>query len=65
MKSRALLIEVTAYDEDTGEVFSRHVETYTGSYHYEVAAMFDKLGEKFAPVADPYYAKESEHDNRS
>lgn len=62
MKSRALLIEVMVYDEDTGEVFSRYVETYTGSYHYEVTAMFDRLGAKFGPVADPYYAKESEHD---
>jgi hypothetical protein len=64
MKSRALLIEVTVYDDATGEVFSRHVETYTGSYGYEVTSMFDKIGAKFAPVADPYYAKESEHGKR-
>jgi len=56
MNNKALLIEVTVYDEETGEVFSRHVETYTGSYHYEVTGMFDRLGAKFAPIADPYYA---------
>ena len=52
--SKQLLIEVTVYDEETGEVFSRHVETYTGSYGYEVENMFDRLGQKFAPIADPY-----------
>lgn len=51
---KALLIEITVYEEDTGEVTSRHVETYTGSYGYEVKNMFDRLGEKFAPIADPY-----------
>jgi len=51
---KAILIDITVYDDETGEVFNRHVETYTGSYGYEVESMFDRLGRKFAPIADPY-----------
>jgi len=51
----ALLVQITVYDEDTGAVSEQIVETYTGSYGYEVVSMFEKLGERLAPKADPYY----------
>ena len=48
-----LLVQITLFNEETGEVLKSAVHTYTGSYHWEVREMFSKLGEQLADAVDP------------
>lgn len=53
--AKALLIQVTVYDDETREVGQQFVRHYEGSYGYEVEKVFDVLGQKVAKVIDPDY----------
>lgn len=55
--TRTLLVEVTLFDEDTGEVEMKVIKTYQGSYGYEARGFFERLGEQFAKLMDPYEAE--------
>lgn len=52
--TKILLVELTIFDDETGEIEKRIVKTYQGSYGYEVRRFFDRLGEQFAKLIDPY-----------
>lgn len=49
----SILIQVTIFDEDTGAIEQQIVQTHSGSYGYEVAQTFEKLGEKVATILCP------------
>jgi hypothetical protein len=51
---KALLIQITIYDEVTGAVAEQQMHVYDGSYGYEVRDIFYRLGEQVAPKVDPY-----------
>lgn len=53
MGQKAILIQVTVFDEETGAAELTVVKTYEGSYGYEVRRMFERLGEKFSRLIDP------------
>ena len=59
--SEAILVQITVFQDDgtesTNAVVSQHVHTYTGSYGYEVEQMFEKLGERYAKIVDPYHGR--------
>ena len=49
----SVLVQITLFSEETGEVVKSTVHTYTGSYHWEVTRMFEKIGEEVANAVDP------------
>ena len=49
----SIIIEVTIYDEDTGVVEQRIIETHSGYRGYEVAEDFEKLGRRVAEIIHP------------
>jgi len=53
-----ILIEVTTYDDTSGEVLSKRIITNIGSYGYEIESAFSDLGEEIARHVDPnFYAE--------
>ena len=56
---KAILVQITVFEGDdtdrTNAVVAQHVHTYTGSYGYEVEQMFQKFGERYAKIVDPYH----------
>jgi hypothetical protein len=52
--TKMLLVEITIFDDETGEVETRAIKTYQGNYGYEVRNFFERLGERFAKLIDPY-----------
>ena len=53
--TKILLVEVTIFDEETGEIERKIIKNYQGHYGYEVFTLFEQLGEQFARRIDPYY----------
>ncbi len=51
--SKDVLIEVTIYDDESGEVSERLVVNYSGEYGWEITQAFEKLGERIASKVDP------------
>ena len=51
---KALLVQVTVFDEDTGDIEQTIVKTYEGNYGYEIRSFFERLGERFSKLLDPY-----------
>lgn len=51
----SLLIQVTIYNEESGEVSAQFVKTYESNYGYEVERIFDDLGDKFSVIVDPHH----------
>lgn len=52
--TKMLLIEITFFNEETGEIEKKLLKHYEGSYGYEVRGLFEKLGEQIAKMVDPY-----------
>lgn len=50
-----IITEIKIIDEDTGVVEETIIKTHDGSYGYEVASFFRKIGEKIAKDIDPTY----------
>ena len=57
MSGKLLIVQITIADEDSLRVEEQFVQTYTGSYGYEVESMFDRLGKLVAVKMDPYAEK--------
>lgn len=58
--SKILLVQITVVEDerpyqDGGKVLSNAIHQYDSNYGYEVKAMFDRLGEKYAAVMDEGY----------
>lgn len=53
--AKDVLIQVTIYDDETGAVYEQYIDNYSGEYGYEVARIFDHLGQKIAKKIDPSY----------
>ena len=51
--SKALLIQVTIFNQDTNEVVEQKVVHYDGSYAFEVEQIFDDIGTSVANIIDP------------
>mgnify|MGYP001608882793 CR=1 FL=1 len=51
--SKDVLIEVTIYDDESGEVSDRVIVNYRGEYGFEITRTFEQLGERIARKVDP------------
>ena len=55
MTDKAIIVQVTVYNKETGVVEQQVVNVYDGSYGYEVERMFERLGESFGKVIEPHH----------
>ncbi len=51
--SKDVLIQITIYDDETGDVVKQIVENYSGEYAFEIVRFFEIVGEKVAKMIDP------------
>lgn len=49
----SLFIQVTIYDDETGEVERVLADHYGDNLGYEVSRLFDQMGEKVRKIVDP------------
>jgi hypothetical protein len=57
MTDRTLIVRVTLLDDATNKVVEEFMQIYDAHnpLGYEIARMFEKMGERFAKELDPYH----------
>jgi len=53
--AKSLILEVTIFDNETGEVLKKIIKSCETSYGYDVERLFSRIGEEMATVVDPNY----------